>query len=128
MYVLINLNILMATDQKSISPWTMGRCQDILEGSPFLHDLELGSLERWRKRSSLLLLSLSANNPLQFQQQIPGNVIPMQAFINTMADTTINGKPAVSARVVSYWQGFAEMSKTLGMFTGGYFADRLGRK
>lgn len=49
----------MATDQKSISPWTMGRCQDILEGSPFLHDLELGSLERWRKRSSLLLLSLS---------------------------------------------------------------------
>jgi hypothetical protein len=76
----------------------------------------------------LCYFSLSANNPLQFQQQIPGNVIPMQAFINTMADTTINGKPAVSARVVSYWQGFAEMSKTLGMFTGGYFADRLGRK
>lgn len=52
----------------------------------------------------------------------------MQAFINTMADTTVNGEPAISATVVSYWQGFAEMSKTLGMFTGGALADRLGRK
>lgn len=52
----------------------------------------------------------------------------MQAFINDMADTTINGEPAISARVVSFWQGFAEMSKTLGMFTGGFFADRIGRK
>jgi hypothetical protein len=65
---------------------------------------------------------------VQFQQQIPGNVIPMQAFINDMADTTINGEPAISARVVSFWQGFAEMSKTLGMFAGGFFADRIGRK
>jgi SP family general alpha glucoside:H+ symporter-like MFS transporter len=52
----------------------------------------------------------------------------MQAFINQMADTTIDGAPAVSAQVVSYWQGFAEMSKTLGMFTGGWFANRFGRK
>jgi hypothetical protein len=52
----------------------------------------------------------------------------MQAFINQMADTTIDGAPAISAKVVSYWQGFAEMSKTLGMFTGGYFANRFGRK
>jgi MFS transporter, SP family, general alpha glucoside:H+ symporter len=52
----------------------------------------------------------------------------MQAFINQMADTTIRGEPAISARVVSYWQGFAEMSKMIGMFAGGYFADRFGRK
>lgn len=52
----------------------------------------------------------------------------MQAFINTMADTIVNGEPAISAKVVSFWQGFAEMSKTLGMFTGGYFANRFGRK
>jgi MFS transporter, SP family, general alpha glucoside:H+ symporter len=52
----------------------------------------------------------------------------MQAFINQMANTTVDGKPAISAAVVSYWQGFAEMSKTLGMFTGGYFANRFGRK
>jgi MFS family permease len=45
-----------------------------------------------------------------------------------MADTIVDGEPAISARTVSYWQGFAEMSKTLGMFTGGYFADKLGRK
>lgn len=55
-------------------------------------------------------------------------MIPMRAFINQMADTKVGGNPAVSARVISYWQGFAEMSKTLGMFTGGYFADRFGRK
>jgi SP family general alpha glucoside:H+ symporter-like MFS transporter len=65
---------------------------------------------------------------IQFQQQVPGNVIPMQAFINQMHDTMIDGKPAVSAKVVSYWQGFAEMSKTVGMFAGGWFADRFGRK
>ncbi|KAJ4073126.1 hypothetical protein NW756_014345 [Fusarium oxysporum] len=81
----------------------------------------------WKALLFCMILNWAALND-GFQQQIPGNVIPMQAFINTMADTTINGKPAVSARVVSYWQGFAEMSKTLGMFTGGYFADRLGRK
>lgn len=52
----------------------------------------------------------------------------MKAFVKQMADTTVNGAPAVSARVISYWQGFAEMAKTLGMFTGGYFADRIGRK
>lgn len=52
----------------------------------------------------------------------------MQAFINQMADTTLNGEPVISAKVVSYWQGFAEMSKTLGMFTGGYFANQFGRK
>lgn len=64
----------------------------------------------------------------QFQQQVPGNIIPMQAFINTMADTTIDGQPAVSAKVISYWQGFAEITKTVGMFTGGPIADRFGRK
>lgn len=52
----------------------------------------------------------------------------MQAFINQMHDTTLDGKPLVSAKVVSYWQGFAEMSKTVGMFAGGWFADRFGRK
>ncbi|KAH7259409.1 major facilitator superfamily domain-containing protein [Fusarium redolens] len=81
----------------------------------------------WKALLFCMILNWAALND-GFQQQIPGNVIPMQAFINTMADTTINGKPAVSARVVSYWQGFAEMSKTLGMFTGGYFADKFGRK
>ncbi len=64
----------------------------------------------------------------QFQQQVPGNVIPMEPFVRQMADTTINGVPAVSARVISYWQGFAEMSKTLGMFAAGLAMDRLGRR
>lgn len=39
-----------------------------------------------------------------------------------------NGNPAVSARTVSLWQGLAEMTKTLGMFAGGWVADRIGRK
>jgi SP family general alpha glucoside:H+ symporter-like MFS transporter len=45
-----------------------------------------------------------------------------------MANTRINGEPAVSATVISFWQGFAEMSKTLGMFLGGTLSDRFGRK
>ncbi|KAH7125837.1 general substrate transporter [Dactylonectria macrodidyma] len=81
----------------------------------------------WKAMLFCMILNWAALND-GFQQQIPGNVIPMQAFINQMADTTVDGAPAISAKVVSYWQGFAEMSKTLGMFTGGYFADRFGRK
>jgi hypothetical protein len=64
----------------------------------------------------------------QFQQQVPGNIIPMPGFIAQMADTTVNGEPAISAKVVSFWQGFAEMSKTVGMFAGGSLANRIGRK
>ncbi|WVW84371.1 hypothetical protein I302_106405 [Kwoniella bestiolae CBS 10118] len=81
----------------------------------------------WKAMLYCMVLNWAALND-GFQQQIPGNVIPMQAFINVMADTVIDGKPAVSAKVVSYWQGFAEMSKTLGMFTGGWFANKFGRK
>lgn len=74
-----------------------------------------------------MILNWAAMND-GFQQQIPGNVLPMQAFINQMADTTVDGQPAISAKVISYFQGFAEMSKTLGMFTGGFFANKFGRK
>lgn len=74
-----------------------------------------------------LILNWAALND-GFQQQVPGNVIPMPAFIAQMADTVIDGQPAISAKVVSFWQGFAEMTKTLGMFAGGYFANRFGRK
>lgn len=35
-----------------------------------------------------------------------------------MADTIVDGEPAISARTVSFWQGFAEMSKMVGMFAG----------
>ncbi|KAK9319797.1 general substrate transporter [Lipomyces orientalis] len=81
----------------------------------------------WKAMIFCMILNWAALND-GFQQQIPGNVIPMQAFIKQMADTTIDGAPAISAKIVSYWQGFAEMSKTLGMFTGGFFANRFGRK
>jgi SP family general alpha glucoside:H+ symporter-like MFS transporter len=81
----------------------------------------------WKAMLFCLVLNWAALND-GFQQQVPGNVIPMQAFINQMHDTTLDGKPLVSAKVVSYWQGFAEMSKTVGMFAGGWFADRFGRK
>ena len=64
----------------------------------------------------------------QFQQQVPGNIIPLPAFVAKMADTVIDGSPAVSAQTISFWQGFPEMSKTLGMFTGGVISDRFGRK
>jgi len=52
----------------------------------------------------------------------------MEPFVRQMADITLDGAPAISAKVISYWQGFAEISKTLGMFTGALAMDRLGRK
>jgi hypothetical protein len=64
----------------------------------------------------------------QFQQQVPGNILPLPAFIRQMADTTINGEPAISARTISFFQGFAEISKTIGMFAGGTLMDKVGRK
>jgi hypothetical protein len=107
----------------------MGGGQSLLEDYHLLLDPELGSPQRWGKYTSVQTSKARADvRALQFQQQVPGNVIPMQAFINQMADTTLDGEPAISAKVISYWQGFAEMSKTLGMFTAGYFADRFGRK
>jgi hypothetical protein len=45
-----------------------------------------------------------------------------------MADTTINGEPAISAQVISFFQGFAEISKTIGMFLGGPMMNYIGRK
>lgn len=52
----------------------------------------------------------------------------MPPFVRQMADTTINGAPAISAQVISYWQGFAEMSKMVGMGVGGLVANQFGRK
>lgn len=64
----------------------------------------------------------------QFQQQIPGNVMPMPAFVKQMANTVIDGQPAISAQVISYFQGFAEMSKMFGYGLGGLLSDLFGRK
>lgn len=41
---------------------------------------------------------------MQFQQQVPGNIIPLPAFVRQMADTIVDGEPAISARTVSFWQ------------------------
>ncbi|KAH7029489.1 general substrate transporter [Microdochium trichocladiopsis] len=82
----------------------------------------------WKAILFCLILSWAALND-GFQQQVPGNVIPMPAFVKDMADiVNANGEPAVSAKTVSLWQGLAEMTKTLGMFSGGWVADRIGRK
>jgi MFS family permease len=102
-----------------------------LAGEASLTNSGLGRWEAvkvfWKAMLFCMILNWAALND-GFQQQIPGNVIPMPAFIKDMADTVIDGEPAISAKVVSFWQGFAEMTKTLGMFTGGWFADRLGRR
>jgi hypothetical protein len=118
-------------DPRLDSRRTSRLCQVVLEGHHLLLHPALGGFERWcelrlcGRRNCQEKLTVVDR---QFQQQIPGNIIPLPAFIRTMADTVIDGEPAISAKVVSYWQGFAEMSKTLGMFTGGTFADRFGRK
>ncbi|EGP90105.1 unnamed protein product [Zymoseptoria tritici ST99CH_1A5] len=81
----------------------------------------------WKAMLFCMILNWAALND-GFQQQVPGNIIPLPAFVEQMADTVVDGAPAVSAQTVSFWQGFAEMSKMVGMFAGGYFADKLGRK
>ncbi|KAI5360129.1 Putative major facilitator, sugar transporter, major facilitator superfamily [Septoria linicola] len=81
----------------------------------------------WKAMLFCMILNWAALND-GFQQQVPGNIIPLPAFVRQMADTMVDGEPAVSARTVSFWQGFAEMSKMVGMFTAGYFADKFGRK
>lgn len=104
-------------------------------GEAQVHETKYADLGRWKackvfwKAMVLcMILNWAALND-GFQQQVPGAVIAMPAFIKDIGNTVdSNGNPAVSASVVSYWQGFAEMSKTLGMFTGGWVADRIGRK
>jgi hypothetical protein len=103
----------------------MASIPGVLEGDFILYDPQLGRAQRWSKRAFVWSLLGSLE---QFQQQVPGNIIPMQAFVNQFADTMVDGKPAVGAKVISFWQGFAEMTKTLGMFAGGPIADRIGRK
>jgi len=106
---------------------------DIVESHHLLlpNSAELGRLDIaktfWRAILFCAVLNWAALND-GFQQQVPGNIIPLPAFVATMANTVIDGQPAISATVISFWQGFAEMSKTAGMFAGGTIADRFGRK
>ncbi|WRT69060.1 uncharacterized protein IL334_006043 [Kwoniella shivajii] len=81
----------------------------------------------WKAILFCTILLWSALND-GFQQQVPGNILSLPAFVAQLGDTVVNGQRSESAKVVSYWQGFAEMSKTLGMFAGGTLMDRFGRK
>jgi hypothetical protein len=90
-------------------------------------DRQLGSIERWSE-FSVDEVGVRPADMSQFQQQMPGNVLPMQPFIDTMHDTVINGVPTISSQVVSFWQGFGEMAKMAGQASGVLFSDRIGRK
>lgn len=52
----------------------------------------------------------------------------MEPFIKTMADTTVDGEPAISARVISFWGGFGSIAMLVGQSLGGPMSDRLGRR
>ncbi|KAJ2983001.1 hypothetical protein NQ176_g1015 [Zarea fungicola] len=81
----------------------------------------------WKAMLFCMILNWAALDD-GFQQQIPGNVMPMPAFVKQMANTVIDGEPAISAQVISYFQGFAEMSKMFGYGLGGLLSDFFGRK
>ncbi|ATY58282.1 MFS alpha-glucoside transporter [Cordyceps militaris] len=81
----------------------------------------------WKAMLFCMILNWAALDD-GFQQQIPGNVMPMPAFVKQMANTVIDGEPAISAQVISYFQGFAEMSRMFGYALGGILADICGRK
>ncbi|RSH93493.1 hypothetical protein EHS25_007849 [Saitozyma podzolica] len=63
-----------------------------------------------------------------FQQQLPGNVIPLPGFVATMADTVVDGVPTISAKVLSFWGGFGTIAQLCGQAMGGPLSDRIGRK
>ena len=101
----------------------MARRKGLLDNYDRLCHSPLVRFERWGKLQSAIF-----RQPIQFQGQVPANNIPLPAFVRQMANTTIGGQPAVGAKVISFWQGFAEMSKTIGMFAGGALMNRCGRK
>ena len=45
-----------------------------------------------------------------------------------MADSTINGRPAISGLTVSFLGGFPAMAQIFGQFAGGPLSNRIGRK
>ena len=52
----------------------------------------------------------------------------MDPFVKQMANTSVDGEPAISSQVISYLQGFAETAKMAGYGIGGILSDRFGRK
>jgi hypothetical protein len=64
----------------------------------------------------------------QFQNQLPGNIIANQGFIDTMANTVTDGVPAISAYTISLWGGIGAMAQTIGQFAGASSSDYIGRK
>ncbi|KAL1858280.1 hypothetical protein VTK73DRAFT_7864 [Phialemonium thermophilum] len=81
----------------------------------------------WRCMIFCMIANWAALND-GFQQQLPGNVIPMPAFVKTMADTVVDGEPTISARVISFWGGFGTIAQLVGQAVGGPMSDRLGRR
>ncbi|KAE8538162.1 hypothetical protein D1P53_005500 [Cryptococcus gattii VGV] len=63
-----------------------------------------------------------------FQGQLPGNILPLPAFVKNMADTTINGAPAISGTTVSFLGGFPAMVQIFGQLSGGPISNHIGRK
>lgn len=45
-----------------------------------------------------------------------------------MADTTIDGRPAIAGLTVSFLSGFPAMAQIFGQFLGGPLSNRIGRK
>ncbi|KAK1927060.1 hypothetical protein DB88DRAFT_514651 [Papiliotrema laurentii] len=65
---------------------------------------------------------------LSFQGQLPGTILPLPAFVATMANTQIDGKPALKGITVSFLGGFPALAQIFGQFSGGPLSNRIGRK
>jgi hypothetical protein len=71
---------------------------------------------------------MTVPDPALTGDQLPGNMLPLPAFVKTMADTTINGQPAISGRTVSFLGGFPAMVQIIGQLSGGPISNAIGRK
>ena len=85
----------------------------------------LGRIERW---CTLLIDTSQVDLTAQFQGQLPGNVLPLPGFVQTMANTEIRGEPAIKGITVSFLSGFPAMAQIFGQFLGGPLSNRIGRK
>ncbi|RXK38057.1 hypothetical protein M231_04616 [Tremella mesenterica] len=101
--------------------------QEILE-TRFVSEIRLKTMRKfWKPLLFCMMVNWAALND-GFQNQLPGNIIANSGFIHTMANTVVDGSPAISSNVISLWGGIGAVAQTIGQAVGATSSDYIGRK